>query len=190
MPASPFASRGSERPIQMARLATPPLAMLLGRRGRTPPRPARCLRLRGRLTRAMTDSHRAALLTRLASGASTQFQPLAAPQSRLAIRPSPPNPGPSPSLSQSRGELRSPDWGRKEVGFPRRVRERAERPRSAARDLTRTTPTDFIASPLQRVVLRAISGPITARSLGTSSKPGTKTADASARSAGRPGPAP
>jgi hypothetical protein len=33
------------------------------------------------------DSHWAALLTRHASGASTRHQPLAAPQSRLTIRP-------------------------------------------------------------------------------------------------------
>ena len=87
MPASPFASRGSERPIQMERLSTPPLEILPGQQGRTPSRPARCSGLRGRLTRATTDSHRAALLTRQASGASTPLQPLAAPQSRLAIRP-------------------------------------------------------------------------------------------------------
>ena len=87
MPASPFASRGSERPIQMERLSTPPKEILPGQQGHTPWRPARCLRLRGRLTRAMTDSHRAALLTRLASGASTRHQPFAAPRSRLAIRP-------------------------------------------------------------------------------------------------------
>lgn len=100
--------------------------MLPGQRGRMPTRIARRSGTRGRLTRAMTDSHRAALLTRHASSASTPLQPLAAPQSRLAIRPSPPNPGPSPSLSQSRGELRSPDCGREGVGFARGGRERAE----------------------------------------------------------------
>ena len=71
----------------MERLSTPPKEILPGQQGHTPWRPARCLRLRGRLTRAMTDSHRAALLTRLASGASTRHQPFAAPRSRLAIRP-------------------------------------------------------------------------------------------------------
>jgi hypothetical protein len=126
MPASPFASRGSERPIQMERLSTPPPEMLPEQRGRMPTRIARRSGTRGRLTRAMTDSHRAALLTRHASSDSTPLQPLAAPQSRLAIRPSPPNPGPSPSLSQSRGELRSPDCGREGVGFARGGRERAE----------------------------------------------------------------
>jgi hypothetical protein len=87
MPASPFASRGSERPIQMERPSTPPREILPGQQGRTPSQPARRLRLRGRLTRATTDSHRAALLTRHASSASTPLQPLAAPQSRLVIRP-------------------------------------------------------------------------------------------------------
>jgi len=82
-----IASRGSERPIQMERLSTPPMEILPGQRGRRPTRIARRSGPRGRLTRAMTDSHRAALLTRLASGASTPHQPLAAPQSRLAIRP-------------------------------------------------------------------------------------------------------
>ena len=38
------------------------------------------------MTRAASDSHRAALLTRHASGASTPLQPLAGPQSGLAIR--------------------------------------------------------------------------------------------------------
>jgi hypothetical protein len=87
MPASPFASRGSERPIQMERPSTPREEILPGQQGRTPSRPARCSGLRGRLTRAASDSHRAAQLTRHASGASTLLQPLAAPQSRLAIRP-------------------------------------------------------------------------------------------------------
>ena len=41
MPASPFASRGSERPIQMERLSTPPPEMLPEQRGRMPTRIAR-----------------------------------------------------------------------------------------------------------------------------------------------------
>jgi hypothetical protein len=40
---------------------------------------------------------------------------LSAPQSRLAMLPSPPNPAPSPSLSQSRAELRLPDCGRERL---------------------------------------------------------------------------
>jgi hypothetical protein len=73
-------SRWSSRPVH-------PGEILPGQQGRTPSRPARRLRLRGRLTRATTDSHRAAPPARAASIASTPHQPLAAPQSRLAIRP-------------------------------------------------------------------------------------------------------
>ena len=110
--ASPFASRGSERPIQMERPSTPPLEMLPGRRGRTPPRITRCSSPRRRLTRAMTDSHRAAPLTRLASGASTSQRPsrplrVGSPSGRSRR-----NAAPSPSLSRWREELRPPDCGR------------------------------------------------------------------------------
>jgi hypothetical protein len=149
--ASPFASRGSERRIQMERLSTPPLEILPGQQGHTPPRPARRLRLRGRLTRATTDSHRAAPLTRLASGASTQHQPYRPLRAGSPSGPSPQNAAPPPSLSQSRAKLRLPDCGREELACSRGGRERAERLRSAARDLTRTTPPDFIASPLHRL---------------------------------------
>jgi len=57
--------------------------------------------------------------------------PSASP-SGLAIRPLAAQRSPLPSLSQWRSELRPPDRGREEVGFPRRVRERAERWRSMA----------------------------------------------------------
>ena len=40
MPASPFASRGSERPIQIARLSTPPKEILPGQQGHTQRGPA------------------------------------------------------------------------------------------------------------------------------------------------------
>jgi hypothetical protein len=65
----------------------PEAVMLSGRWGRTPTRIARRLTRQRQLTRAMTDSCRAAPPTRAASGASTELQPFAAPWSRLAIQP-------------------------------------------------------------------------------------------------------
>jgi hypothetical protein len=136
----------------MERPSTPLPEILPGQQGHMPSRAARRLRLRGRLMRATTDSHRAALLARHASGASTRHQPPRPLRAGSPSGPSPPNAAPPPSLSQWRAELRLPDCGREEVGFPRRVRERAERRRSAARDLGRSTPREFIASPLHRLV--------------------------------------
>ena len=80
-------SRWSGHPLHLWKI-------LPGQRGRTPTRIARCSRPRGRLTRVTTDSHRAAPLTRLASGASTRHQPFAACQDRLAIRPLAAQPSP------------------------------------------------------------------------------------------------
>ena len=116
-------SRWSSRPLH-------PGEILPGQQGRTPTRIARRLSPRGRLTRAMTDSHRAAPPARAASGASTPLQPLRA---GWPSGPSPPNAAAAPSLSQWRSELRPPDRGREEVGFPLWGRERLERQRSKAR---------------------------------------------------------
>jgi hypothetical protein len=101
--------------------------MLPGRCGRTPTRIARRLTRRRQLTRAMTDSHRAAQPTRLATGASTQLQLLS------GLNPGSPSryqPGPAtlpPSRSRSSAELRLPDHGREEIGILHRGREDAER---------------------------------------------------------------
>ena len=128
-----------------------------GQQGHTPWRPARCLaRLRGRLTRAMTDSHRAALLTRLASGASTRHQPFAAPRSRLAIRPLAAKR--RASLSQSRAELTRPDRGERKKRWASLVgSENAQNGPDqwlAATELS--TPPGFIASPLHLSCSRRI----------------------------------
>ena len=47
-------------PSRWIGLTTPSKGILPGHQGRTPPRPARCSRLRGRLARATTDFHREA----------------------------------------------------------------------------------------------------------------------------------
>ena len=85
------------------------------------------------MTRAASDSHRAALLTRLASGASTQLQPLAAPQSRLATQPLAAKRSPSTISISMASRVEAARLRKRRGGLPRRVRERAERWRSAAR---------------------------------------------------------
>jgi hypothetical protein len=78
---------------------------------------------------------------------------LSALQSRLPIRPSPPNAAPPPSLSQWRAELSSHVCGREEVGFHRRSRERAERLPSADRSQSTMNNTqDAVAILLQGFV--------------------------------------
>jgi len=131
--ASPFASRGSERPIQMERPSTPPREILPGQQGRTQSQPARRLRLRGRLTRATTDLNRQAPSAWAASGALTPLRPSRPLRAGLPSGPSPPNATPPPSLSQSRAELRPPDRGREDLACSRGGRERAERLPSADR---------------------------------------------------------
>ena len=134
MPASPFASRGSERPIQMERLSTPPLEILPGNRATRHAGPlAACLRLRGRLTRAMTDSHRAALLTRLASSASTRHQPFAAPRSRLAIRPLAAKRSPASISISIASRVDAAGSRKRRGGLPSSGQRRLKRPRSMAR---------------------------------------------------------
>jgi hypothetical protein len=64
---------------------------------------------------------------------------LSAPQSRLAMLPSPPNPAPSPSLSQSRAELRLPDCGRERLASL----VGAENARNGKADQRRTTDHPF-----------------------------------------------
>jgi hypothetical protein len=105
----------------------PDSLMLPGRRGRTPTRIARRLTRQRQLTRAMTDSHRAARPTRLTTGASTQLQlpSVRKPDSPSRCQPRPATLPPSPSRSSA--ELRLPDHGREEIGILRRGRERAER---------------------------------------------------------------
>jgi hypothetical protein len=104
----------------------PDSLMLPGRRGRTPTRIARRLTRQRQLTRAMTDSHRAARPTRLTTGASTQLQlpSVRKPDSPSRCQPRPATLPPSPSRSSA--ELRLPDHGREEIGILRRGRERAE----------------------------------------------------------------
>ena len=99
-------------PSRWIGLTTPSKGILPGHQGRTPPRPARCSRLRGRLTRATTDLHREARPARAASGASTLHQPLRPLRAGLPLGPSPHDAAPTPSLSQWRSELRRPDGGR------------------------------------------------------------------------------
>jgi hypothetical protein len=127
MPASPFASRGSERPIQMEQPFTPPREILPGQQGRTPSRPARRLRLHRRLTRVTTDSHWAAPLTRLASGASTRHQPFAACQDRLAIRPLAAKRSTARISISMASRVEAARSRQRRVGVPRWGRERAER---------------------------------------------------------------
>jgi hypothetical protein len=79
--------------------------MLPGRRGRTPTRIARLLTRPRQLTRAMSDSHRAATPTRLPTGTSTQLQLLSGlnPGSPHRCQPRPAIMPPSLShLQQSR----------------------------------------------------------------------------------------
>ena len=102
-------------PSRWIGLTTPSTGILPGHQGRTPPRPARCSRLRGRLTRATADSHRDARPARAASGASTLHQPLRPLRAGLPLGPSPHDAAPTPSLSQWRSELRRPDRGREEL---------------------------------------------------------------------------
>jgi hypothetical protein len=134
----------------------PPTALreiLPGHQGRTPPRLARCSRLRGRLTRATTDSHREARPARAASGASTLHQPLWSLRAGLPLGPSPHDAAPTPSLSQWRSELRRPDGGR--AGLASFVGARiARNGRDQWLATTRLSmPQGFIASPLHRVVM-------------------------------------
>ena len=98
----------------------PEVVNLPGRWGRMPTRIARRLTRQRQWTRVMTDLHRAAQPTRLATGASTQLQLLS------GLNPGSPSryqPGPAtlpPSRSQSSAELRLPDRGREEIGSLRR----------------------------------------------------------------------
>jgi hypothetical protein len=119
----------------------------------------------------------------------TASAPSASPR-RLAIRPFAAKRSPASISISMASRVEVARLRKRTAGFLRRGRERAERWRSAARDLGLSIRTDFIASPLHLVVLRATRGLITPRSLGTSSKPETKTSDASDRSAGRLAPAP
>ena len=83
----------------------PDSLMLPGRRGRTPTRIARLLTRPRQLTRAMSDSHRAATPTRLPTGTSTQLQLLSGlnPGSPHRCQPRPAIMPPSLShLQQSR----------------------------------------------------------------------------------------
>jgi hypothetical protein len=86
-----------------------------GHRGRTPPRPARRLRQRGRLTRATTDLHRQAPSARAASGALTLLRPSRPLRAGSPSGPSPHNAALPPSLSFRRAELRPPDCGRERL---------------------------------------------------------------------------
>ena len=99
-------------PSRWIGLTTPSKGILPAHQGRTPPRPARCSRLCGRLTRATTESHRETRPARAASGASTLHQPLRPLRAGLPLGPSPHDAAPTPSLSQWRSELRRPDGGR------------------------------------------------------------------------------
>ena len=103
--------------------------------GHTPCGPlAACLRLRGRLTRAMTDSHRAALLTRLSShGASTRHQPFAAPRSRLAIRPLAAKRSPASISISIASRVDAAGSRKRRGGLPSSGQRRLKRPRSMAR---------------------------------------------------------
>ena len=112
MPASPFASRGSGRPIQMERTDHSVEGNPTGASG--PHATAACplIGATGRLARATTDSHREARPARLASGASTLHQPLRPLRAGWPPGPSPHDAASTPSLSQWRSELRRPDGGR------------------------------------------------------------------------------
>ena len=144
-------------PSRWIGLTTPSKGILPGHQGRTPPRPARCSRLRGRLTRATADSHRDARPARAASGASTLHQPLRPLRAGLPLGPSPHDAAPTPSLSQWRSELRRPDGGRE--GLASFVGARIARNGEA--DLRRTirlaTPPSGGRRLIQRLVPHALS---------------------------------
>ena len=139
-------------PSRWIGLTTPSKGILPGHQGRTPPRPARCSRLRGRLTRATADSHRDARPARAASGASTLHQPLRPLRAGPLSGPSPHDAAPTPSLSQWRAELRRPDGGREGLASFVGVRiARNEKVEQLAAN-TPTIPPNAIASLLQRLV--------------------------------------
>ena len=144
-------------PFRWSRPPTSHREILPGHQGRTPPRLARCSRLRGRLTRATTDSHREARPARAASGASTLHQPLRPFRAGLPLGPSPHDAAPTPSLSQWRSELRRPDGGRE--GLASFVGARIARNGEA--DLRRTirsaTPLGVGRRLIQRLVPHALS---------------------------------
>ena len=143
-------------PSRWIGLTTPSKGILPGHQGRTPPRPARCSRLRGRLTRATTDLHREARPARAASGASTLHQPLRPLRAGLPLGPSPHDAAPTPSLSQWRSELRRPDGGREGLAsfVGARIARNDKVEQLAANP--RTIPPDVIASLLQRLVRPAL----------------------------------
>ena len=145
-------------PSRWIGLTTPSKGILPAHQGRTPPWPARCSRLRGRLTRATTDSHREARPARAASGASTLHQPLRPLRAGLPLGPSPHDAAPTPSLSQWRSELRRPDGGREGLAsfVGARIARNGRDQRLATNELS--TPPDFVASPLHRFV-RLIAQP-------------------------------
>ena len=139
-------------PSRWIGLTTPSKGILPGHQGRTPPRPARCSRLRGRLTRATADSHRDARPARAATGASTLHQPLRPLRAGPLSGPSPHDAAPTPSLSQWRAELRRPDGGREGLASFVGVRiARNEKVEQLAAN-TPTIPPNAIASLLQRLV--------------------------------------
>ena len=144
-------SRWSSRPLH-------PGEILPGQQGRTPTRIARRLRLRGRLTRATTDSHRAALLTRLASGPSTRHQPFAAPRSRLAIRPLAAKRSPA-SISISIASRVDAARSRKRRGGLPSLGQRTlgTFPIKGSLPSDQQSPTTMSASPLHRVVMLPIN---------------------------------
>jgi hypothetical protein len=127
MPASPFASRGSGRPIQMDKTAHSAEGNPTGAPGphataAYPPIEA---------TRPIDEGDDG-----FTSGGTTstdRFRRLdaasapSAPQSRLATRPIAARRSPTPSLSQRRSELRRPDGGREGACFLRCLTYRAER---------------------------------------------------------------
>ena len=152
MPASPFASRGSGRPIQMERTDHSVEGNPTGASG--PHATAACplIGAMGRLARATTDSHREARPARIASGASTLHQPLLPLRAGWPPGPSPHDAAPTPSLSQWRAELRRPDGGRE--GLASFVGARGEWNDSDQRLETAglATSKNSIASPLHRLV--------------------------------------
>ena len=144
-------------PSRWIGLTTPSKGILPGHQGRTPPRPARCSRLRGRLTRATADSHRDARPARAASGASTLHQPLRPLRAGPLSGPSPHDAAPTPSLSQWRAELRRPDGGREGLASFVGVRIARNGEADLRRTIRSATPPGVGRRLIQRLVPHALS---------------------------------
>ena len=88
-----------------------------------------------------------------ASSASTLLQPSRPHRAGHLLRHSPIDAAPPTSRSQTRFQLRSPDWATMRPSFTlRRFKESREHPRSAARGKGFAKMTGLFASPLHRFV--------------------------------------